>query len=213
MIDPADRPALPGTAVYAHDGVHRGTAAGVSPDPGGGWFDDPTPNPSLTTPSTTPDAPVTDAASGTVEVTRSEEQLRLTTQSVPVGRMRVCKRIVTEEQTVTVQVRREEFVLESVAVSPANPDDEPHDYALGTQQGLVMVLHAERPVVSVEVVPVERVTVHIDVATADQVVVGARCVARRSWSTTTGRRHTTLTPAGGRASGQRPAEALSWQAC
>lgn len=172
MIDPADRPALPGTAVYAHDGVHRGTAA-VSPDPGGGAFDDPTPNPPLTTPSITPDAPVTDAASGTVEVTRSEEQLRLTTQSVPVGRMRVRKRIVTEEQTVTVQVRREEFVLESVAVSPANPDDEPHDYALGTQQGLVMVLHAERPVVSVEVVPVERVTVHIDVATADQVVVGA----------------------------------------
>ncbi len=99
MIDPADRPALPGTAVYAHDGAHRGTAAGVSPDPGGGWFDDPTPDPPLTTPSTTPDAPVTDAASGTVEVTRSEEQLRLTTQSVPVGGMRVRKRIVTEEQT------------------------------------------------------------------------------------------------------------------
>ncbi len=88
-----------------------------------------TTRPPLTTPSTTPDAPVTDAASGTVEVTRSEEQLRLTTQSVPVGGMRVRKRIVTEKQTAP-----------------------------------------------------------------------CRCVARRSWSTTTGRRHTTLTPAGGRAS-------------
>jgi len=145
-----------------------------------GPFDDPTPYPPLIAPtdiaptdiasSTIAPSPVPGAPDGTVEVTRSAEQLRVSTQTVPVGRMRVRKRIVTEEQTVTVQVRREEFVLEPVAASAADPHDEPTDYTLGTQQSLVMVLYTERPVVSTEVVPVERVTVHVDVTTASQVV-------------------------------------------
>lgn len=102
---------------------------------------------------------------GDGSMTRSEERLRVATERVVSGRVRVVKYVVTEEVQVTVPVRREEIRLEEV---PADGGDRPE----GTGESLLqpgaepvpgtglpeeIVLHAERPVVSVEVVPVERV--------------------------------------------------------
>jgi uncharacterized protein (TIGR02271 family) len=112
-----------------------------------------------------PSAPVAPAGAGDGSMTRSEEQLRVSTQRVVSGRVRVVKYVVTEEVQVTVPIRREEIRLEEL---PASGGDVP----LGTGESLLppsaehlpgtglpeeIVLHAERPVVGVEVVPVERV--------------------------------------------------------
>ncbi len=97
-----------------------------------------------------PQAATTDGA-----MTRSEEQLRVTTERYAAKRVRVVKYVVTEEVQVTVPIRREEIRIEEVPLG----DDAPGAAgALGTG-GLpeTIVLHTERPVVTTEVVPVERV--------------------------------------------------------
>ena len=66
--------------------------------------------------------------------------------------------------TVTVPVRREEIRIEEVPLDVDGPA-----VAAGTVAGTglpeVIVLHAERPVVGTEVVPVERVRLHTEVVT------------------------------------------------
>jgi len=102
--------------------------------------------------------PVTDGA-----MTRSEEQLRIRTEQVAARRVRLVKYVVTEEVQVTVPLRREEVRIEELPLegSPAPLGEEETLVAQGhtATAGLPdeIVLHAERPVVSVEVVPVERV--------------------------------------------------------
>lgn len=97
-------------------------------------------------------------------MTRSEERLRVSTESYAAKRVRVVKYVVTEEVTVTVPVRREEIRIEEVPLDADGPA-----VAAGTVAGAglpeVIVLHAERPVVGTEVVPVERVRLHTDVVT------------------------------------------------
>jgi uncharacterized protein (TIGR02271 family) len=86
-------------------------------------------------------------------MTRSEERLVAGTRSEPVTKVRLRKYLVTEQRQVTVPVTREEVRLEEVPISPdeapSAPDEDERDAA--------MTLHAERPVVSTETVPVERV--------------------------------------------------------
>jgi uncharacterized protein (TIGR02271 family) len=99
---------------------------------------------------------------------RSEERLRVRTEQVAARRVRLVKYVVTEEVQVTVPLRREEVRIEEL---PLEGSPEP----LGEEETLVaqghapaaglpdeIVLHAERPVVSVEVVPVERVRLRIE---------------------------------------------------
>ena len=100
-------------------------------------------------------------------MTRSEEQLRVTLQRYAAKRVRVVKYVVTEEVTVTVPIRREEIRIEEVPL-----DADAGTAAAGavdtlTQAGLpeVIVLHAERPVVGTEVVPVERVRLSTELVT------------------------------------------------
>ena len=100
-------------------------------------------------------------------MTRSEEQLRVTLQRYAAKRVRVVKYVVTEEVTVTVPVRREEIRIEEV---PLDADASTADAgAMDTlaPAGLpeVIVLHAERPVVGTEVVPVERVRLSTELVT------------------------------------------------
>jgi stress response protein YsnF len=103
-------------------------------------------------------------------MTRSEEQLHVGTERVATTRARLVKYVVTEEVQITVPIRREEIRVEEVPLDAPDPGPgeslvEPDDDAVrraggrGTTGGLPdeIVLHAERPVVSVEVVPVERV--------------------------------------------------------
>jgi stress response protein YsnF len=106
-------------------------------------------------------------------MTRSEEQLRVSTQHVPVARVRLVKYVVTEEVQVTVPIRREEVRLEEIPVGdePAGGTGEsllPAGAEPGTGLPDEIVLHAERPVVGVEVVPVERVRLRTDVVTGEE---------------------------------------------
>ena len=117
-----------------------------------------------------PDAGRHRAGSADGAMTRSEEQLRVGTERVATTRARLVKYVVTEEVQITVPVRREEIRVEQV---PLNADDadwageslDVPGQAGGRAQGLPdeIVLHTERPVVSVEVVPVERVRLRTEI--------------------------------------------------
>jgi uncharacterized protein (TIGR02271 family) len=101
---------------------------------------------------------------GDGSMVRSEEQLRVGTEQVAARRMRVVKYVVTEEVQISVPIRREEIRIEEVPLDSLDTDGgvvtegEPLQTGSATD-GLPdeIVLHTERPVVSVEVVPVERV--------------------------------------------------------
>lgn len=99
-----------------------------------------------------------------VTVIRSEERLDVSTVRTATERVRIRKVVVTEERTVTVQVRREELVVER------EPLDGPLEGDGAPPEPLVIVLHAEVPVVSTRVVPVERVSVVVDRITAMRTV-------------------------------------------
>src|SRR3954451_409089 len=89
-------------------------------------------------------------------MTRSEEELVADTVWRPAERVRVRRRVVEEDVTVTVTVRREELEIEREPASGSPPRSRD---AGEPAEALVMVLHEERPVVGVEVVPTELVRV------------------------------------------------------
>jgi uncharacterized protein (TIGR02271 family) len=105
--------------------------------------------------------PVTDDA-----MTRSEEQLRVGTESAEVGRARLRKHVVTEQVTTTVPVSHEEVRLEREPITDANRDAARSGADISEEEHEV-VLHAERPVVAKETVPVERVRVATETVTED----------------------------------------------
>jgi uncharacterized protein (TIGR02271 family) len=114
------------------------------------------------------------AAAGTAAtdgaMTRSEEQLRVGTERVAATRVRVVKYVVTEEVQVTVPIRREEIRIEEVPLDAPDSGVGGSLAATGTGGGLPaeIVLHAERPVVGVEVVPVERVRLRVEVVAGEE---------------------------------------------
>ena len=110
--------------------------------------------------------PTTDGA-----MTRSEEQLRVGTESREAGRARLRKHVVTEQQQVTVPVSREEVTLERETITDANRGDAYDGPAISEEEHEV-TLHAERPVVSTEAVAVERVKVGKETVTENQTVGG-----------------------------------------
>ncbi|MCF6509695.1 DUF2382 domain-containing protein [Blastococcus sp. MG754426] len=115
-------------------------------------------------------------------MTRSEERLQVGTEQVAARRVRLVKYVVTEEVQVTVPVRREEIRLEEVPMEGTGTaaDDTARDH--GVEESLVaegtatsglpdeIVLHAERPVFGVEVVPVERVRLRTEVVEGRETV-------------------------------------------
>lgn len=103
-------------------------------------------------------------SAGHPEVVRSEERLSVTGRVRPVGRVRVGKRVVTEERSVTITLRREELFVEDLpAESTEGWERSAGAPALGaTPEPLVIVLSEEEPVVSVLAVPRELVTVRVE---------------------------------------------------
>jgi len=95
-------------------------------------------------------------------MTRSEEQLRVGTQQVETGKARLRKYVVTEHVTQTVPVSHEEVRIEREPITDANIGDATDGPAISEEEHEV-TLHAERPVVQKEAVPVERV--RLDTAT------------------------------------------------
>jgi uncharacterized protein (TIGR02271 family) len=94
-------------------------------------------------------------------LTRSEEQLHVGTERVEAGRARLRKFVVTEQQTVTVPVSREEV---RVVREPIAPGDSVDDVAIG-EAAADVVLTEERVVVGKEAVPVEKVSLGTETVT------------------------------------------------
>ena len=88
---------------------------------------------------------------------RSEERVSVHTQPVVYDRVRVHRRIITEERIVRVQVRREELVLESDTRAVGRQPDA--GTMAGPSEPLVFVLRREVPEVVLRTEAYERVTV------------------------------------------------------
>ncbi len=110
--------------------------------------------------------PNTDAA-----MTRSEEHLRVGTEQVEAGRARLRKYVVTEQQSVQVPISHEEVRVAREPITDANRGDAMSGAAI-TEEEHEVVLHAERPVVATEAVPVERVRLGTETVTEQQTVTG-----------------------------------------
>jgi uncharacterized protein (TIGR02271 family) len=108
--------------------------------------------------------PTTDDA-----MTRSEEHLQVGTRRVEAGRARLRKYVVTENVTQTVPVAHEEIRVEREPITDANIGDALDGPAISEEEHEV-VLHAERPVVAKESVPVERVRLDTETVTEQQTV-------------------------------------------
>jgi len=108
--------------------------------------------------------PTTDDA-----MTRSEERLDVGVQRTEAGRARLRKYVVTEQQSVTVPVQREEVRLEREPITDANVGDALSGPAISEEEHEV-VLHEERAVVDKETVPVERVRLDKTTVTDQQTV-------------------------------------------
>jgi uncharacterized protein (TIGR02271 family) len=108
--------------------------------------------------------PTTDDA-----MTRSEERLTVGTQRVESGVARLRKYVVTENVTETVPVSREEIRVEREPITDANVGNALDGPAISEEEHEV-VLHAERPVVAKEAVPVERVRLDVDTVTEQETV-------------------------------------------
>ena len=108
--------------------------------------------------------PTTDDA-----MTRSEERLNVGTARGEVGRARLRKFVVTENVTQTVPVTREEVRVEREPITDANVGRAMDGPAISEEEHEV-VLHAERPVVEKEAVPVERVRLDKETVTDQETV-------------------------------------------
>ena len=108
--------------------------------------------------------PATDDA-----MTRSEERLHVGTEQAEAGRVRLRKRVVTEQVTQTVPVSHEEVRLEREPITDANRGEAMSGSDI-TEEEHEVTLHAERPVVAKETVPVERVKLAKETVTEDHEV-------------------------------------------
>jgi uncharacterized protein (TIGR02271 family) len=115
-----------------------------------------------------PEPDVQDQPSGDA-MTRSEERLHVDTESVPVGRARLRKYVVTENVTTTVPVSHEEVRLEREPITDANRGAAVSGSDI-TEAEHELQLHAERPVVTKETVPVERVRLSTESVTGEETV-------------------------------------------
>lgn len=104
-----------------------------------------------------------------LNLTRYEEQLRVGKEQVETGRVRLRKHVVTEEVTMRVPVSHEEVHIEREAVTTGTAVQGEHEFA---DESAEVTLHAERPVVSKETVPVERVKLSKETLTEEQPVQG-----------------------------------------
>ena len=108
--------------------------------------------------------PTTDHA-----MTRSEEELRVGTETRERGRARLRKYVTTEQQTVTVPVQREEVRVEREPITDATLDAATSGPAISEEEHEV-TLHEETPVVEKRVVPRERVRMDTETVTDDRQV-------------------------------------------
>lgn len=109
---------------------------------------------------------VTDSA-----MTRSEEELKVGVARREASRARLRKYVVTEQQTLTVPVTREEVRVEREPITDANVGAALDGPAISEEEHEV-VLHEEVPVVSTQARPVERIRLGTETVTEQQQVTG-----------------------------------------
>jgi uncharacterized protein (TIGR02271 family) len=143
--------------------------SGVAGDEATGQYDGPSTDRSSTQMGAADVGRNLSGASTDDAMTRSEEQLHVGTEQVEIGRARLRKYVVTEQVTRTVPVSHEEVRLEREPISDTNRDAALAGPDISEEEHEV-VLHAERPVVEKETVPVERVRLDTDTVTDDQTV-------------------------------------------
>jgi len=102
-------------------------------------------------------------------MTRSEEQLHVGTEQVHGGTARLRKHIVTENVTKTVPVRHDEVKVTREPITDANRGDAMGGSELSEEEHEVN-LRAEKPVVTKETVPVERVKLGTETVTEEHTV-------------------------------------------
>lgn len=102
-------------------------------------------------------------------MTRSAEQQRAEVVNVVVGRARLVTFVVTEEQTFTVPVRRQEVRL---VYDPVPANDQSVTSAPPVEEIHEVILLSEQVQFSIRVVPVERVRMIRRVVKGEQTVTG-----------------------------------------
>ena len=122
-----------------------------------------------------------------IVMTRSEERLLVGTEIHETERVRLIKKVVTEDVTVTVQIRREELVIERTAVIDGTKfyDDGETSYTDAERQRLYaavetafnedvieVVLYEEKPRIEMDIVPIERIRLSRSAQSRDEVVQG-----------------------------------------
>jgi uncharacterized protein (TIGR02271 family) len=120
-------------------------------------------------------------------MTRSEERLVAGTRTEEAGRARLRKYVVTEQEQVTVPVSREEVRIEREPITDANRGAALDGPAI-TEEEHEVTLHAERPVVETEAVPVERVKLGKETVTDTEQVQGEVRKEQIDFDDTTSRR-------------------------
>ncbi|MGW5786545.1 DUF2382 domain-containing protein [Streptomyces sp. NPDC003757] len=104
-------------------------------------------------------------------MTRSEEQMHVGVERHESGRARLRKYVVTEEVQQTVPVTHEEVRVIREPITDANRDEAMAGPEIAEAEHEV-TLHAERPVVETETVPVERVRMTTEELTENETVRG-----------------------------------------
>ena len=102
-------------------------------------------------------------------MTRSEEELRVGTTEREAGRARLKKYVVTENETRTVPVKREEVRVEREPITDANVGDAMDGPSISDEEHEV-VLHEEEAVAEKRAVPKERVRLEKDVEVDEETV-------------------------------------------
>jgi len=102
-------------------------------------------------------------------MTRSEEQLHVGTEQTHGGTARLRKYVTTEDVTKTVPVSHEEVRVQREPITDANRGEAMSGAELSEEEHEV-TLHAEKPVVNKETVPVERVKLGTETVTKEHTV-------------------------------------------
>ncbi|MFJ7103426.1 DUF2382 domain-containing protein [Streptomyces albogriseolus] len=134
-------------------------------------------------------------------MTRSEERMHVGVERHETGRARLRKYVVTEEVQQSVPVRHEEVRVEREPITDANREEAMSGPAFKEDQHEV-TLHEERPVVTTEAVPVERVRMTTEEKVSNETVRGRvrkeRIEAETETTDESGRRGRADTPGRGR---------------
>ncbi|MFJ2260855.1 PRC and DUF2382 domain-containing protein [Streptomyces sp. NPDC087844] len=154
--------------LYEHYGIAWDDAWQQANQPGeGGWAHSGTAGTTAAAGTTGTDM----GMSGNEAMTRSEEHMHVGAERYETGRARLRKYVVTEEVQQTVPLRHEEVRVVHEPITDANVGDAMSGAEISEAEHEV-TLHAERPVVETEAVPVERVRLSTEEVTEEETVAG-----------------------------------------